>query len=113
MQIYKDEEKKKNRKRYPEKFNRTRIWFISIVKLGRTALFLETESFTAMNEAETKNDMTYVNPILSKEVEMRQRKKSKHWKNTLSILEVKKAQLKHMQVFLLYYKCEFSYVLFL
>ena len=39
---------------------------------------LETESFTAMNEAETKNDMTYVNPILSKEVEMRQRKKSKH-----------------------------------
>lgn len=39
---------------------------------------LETESFTAMNEAETKNDMTYVNPILSKEVEMRQRKKSNH-----------------------------------
>ena len=39
---------------------------------------LETESFTAMNEAETKNDMTYVKPILSKEVEMRQRKKSNH-----------------------------------
>ena len=74
---------------------------------------METKSFTAMNEAETKNDMTYVKPILSKEVEMRQRKKSNHWKNTLSILEVKKAQLKHMQVFLLYHKCEFSYVLFL
>lgn len=39
---------------------------------------LETESFTAMNEAETKNYVTYVKPILSKEVEMRQRKKSNH-----------------------------------
>lgn len=40
--------------------------------------FWKPKVFTAMNEAETKNDMTYVNPILSKEVEMRQRKKSNH-----------------------------------
>ena len=59
-----------------------------IAEKGRTTIFLEIESFTIMNKAKTKNDVTY----LKKAYPLETKEEIKTLAKTLSILEGKIAQ---------------------
>ena len=69
-EIHKDEEikKKKQKKNSQRILERQEIDSLKllIAEKVRTAHFLKTESFTAMNEAEVRNNMVYVKKILLK-----------------------------------------------
>ena len=96
---HKEEEKKKKEK--TEKDNQKGLigqeidsLKLLIAEKERTAQFLEAESFTAMNDAENKNDMAFVKKANSLK---RSRDETKEEINTLektlSILEEKRAKL--------------------
>ena len=65
-----------------------------VAEKERTAQFLEAENFTAMNDAENKNDMAFVKKANSHKRSRDETKEEiKTLEKTLSILEVTRAKL--------------------